>query len=252
MVSLDPPMSSRLRERPSLDGKISGQALAGQEMEVLAGPECADGYVWWQVRLQGQNLVGWTVEGDASGPWLITPTPIPTLTPTPQPGLCPPYPVQTRLPNPANPADAASYLGKIFRVTSLPGELLFRRGTVVDLTEGLAVVQAEIKSTRQVLLWLERRACRDVDGQPFATVTDARVLPPLEPGQVILVSSVDRCTVGDENDPRLVVLGKVDTTLGGTQPLTNLQSAWRVNLVTGRLDEVPVREITCEYSSHGP
>ena len=161
MVSLDPPVSSRLREQPGLAGKIAGQALSGQLMEILDGPACADGYVWWRVRLKSQNLVGWTAEGDAEGTWLVKPTPIPSLTPTPMPGQCPPYPVQTSLPDPLNPADPASYLGKIFRISSLPPELLFRRGTVVNLEDGLTVTQVELKTSRQVLLWLERRACRD-------------------------------------------------------------------------------------------
>ena len=69
---------------------------------------------------------------------------------------------------------------------------------------------------------------------------------------MLLVSSIDRCLVEEEVDPLLVVVGKIDPAIGGTQPLTDLQRAWRVNRDTGKLDEISLRGITCEYSSHGP
>lgn len=82
MVSLDPPIPSRVRATPGRSGELVGEVGPGEFVVVEAGPECADGYLWWRVRSE-KGLVGWTVEGDASGYWLVTPTPPPAATPAP-------------------------------------------------------------------------------------------------------------------------------------------------------------------------
>ncbi|MEQ8676318.1 MAG: hypothetical protein RLP44_19140 [Aggregatilineales bacterium] len=62
-----------------LIGQIPGEAA----FQVLDGPVCADGFVWWQVDYAG--LIGWTVEGSATAYWIepLTPTPSPMMTATP-------------------------------------------------------------------------------------------------------------------------------------------------------------------------
>jgi len=82
MVSLDPPIPSRVRALPGRSGELVGEVGPGEFVVVEAGPECADGYIWWRVRSE-KGLVGWTVEGDAASYWLVTPTPPPGDTPAP-------------------------------------------------------------------------------------------------------------------------------------------------------------------------
>lgn len=82
MVSLDPPVPSRVRTAPGRASALAGEVGPGEFVVVEAGPECADGYAWWKVRSE-KGLTGWTVEGDASGYWLVTPTPPPAATPPP-------------------------------------------------------------------------------------------------------------------------------------------------------------------------
>jgi hypothetical protein len=71
-VSVDPPLSNRLRSQPSSSGEITGEVGSGKNVLVQEGPQCANGYTWWKVRsLEGQE--GWTVEGDDTGYWLVEP-----------------------------------------------------------------------------------------------------------------------------------------------------------------------------------
>ena len=74
-VSIDPPLPNRVRIQPSSSGRIIGQILPGENVLVVDGPRCADGYTWWFVRsLDG--LEGWTVEGDARAYWLVPLPPV--------------------------------------------------------------------------------------------------------------------------------------------------------------------------------
>ena len=71
-VSVDPPLSIRLRSQPSSSGEITGEVGPGKNVLIQEGPQCANGYTWWKVRsLDGQE--GWTVEGDDTGYWLVEP-----------------------------------------------------------------------------------------------------------------------------------------------------------------------------------
>ena len=47
---------------------------AGTRMTVLSGPQCADGYRWWQVQL-ADGTIGWVADSDASGWWITIATP---------------------------------------------------------------------------------------------------------------------------------------------------------------------------------
>lgn len=51
-----------LRPTPSTAQARLGVVPAGTTFTVLAGPECADGYVWWQTEYGGRR--GWLAEGD--------------------------------------------------------------------------------------------------------------------------------------------------------------------------------------------
>jgi hypothetical protein len=71
-VSLEPPLPSRVRERPGTNGAVVGQIQPGEDVLVIDGPRCADGYTWWKVRSVA-GLEGWTIEGDEDGYWLVEP-----------------------------------------------------------------------------------------------------------------------------------------------------------------------------------
>lgn len=60
--------SNNVRSEPSTGASRVGVIPVGGEFSVLAGPECADGYAWWQVDYDG--MVGWTAEGEGETYWL--------------------------------------------------------------------------------------------------------------------------------------------------------------------------------------
>lgn len=71
-VSVDSPLPNKIRSQPGISGEILGLAQPGENVLVIDGPRCSDGYTWWFVRsLSG--LEGWTVEGDTSSYWLVEP-----------------------------------------------------------------------------------------------------------------------------------------------------------------------------------
>jgi hypothetical protein len=71
-VSIDPPLPSSIRSSPGSGGDVIGEAQPGDNLLVIDGPQCANGYTWWKVRsLDG--LEGWAVEGDSAAYWLVEP-----------------------------------------------------------------------------------------------------------------------------------------------------------------------------------
>lgn len=57
--------STRLRDNPSTRGIVVTVMPEGQPFEVISGPQCSDGYLWWQLSLLGQQAIGWAAEGDS-------------------------------------------------------------------------------------------------------------------------------------------------------------------------------------------
>jgi hypothetical protein len=85
-VSLDPPVSNRLRAAPGVAASLVEALPAGTAVDLLAGPVCADALLWWYVVVDGgppAGLGGWTAEGSAAERWLL---------PCPAQGACPPAP----------------------------------------------------------------------------------------------------------------------------------------------------------------
>jgi hypothetical protein len=71
-VKSGPGSPNNLRAEPGLSGDRIGQIQPGEQFRVLAGPACADNYVWWQVDFGG--TVGWTAEYDpVSGRYWLEP-----------------------------------------------------------------------------------------------------------------------------------------------------------------------------------
>lgn len=71
-VSRNPGLPNRVRAKPGLDGDYLGQIKPGEQADVLRGPSCKDGFVWWYVRSRKNTaLEGWTAEGEGSQKWLL-------------------------------------------------------------------------------------------------------------------------------------------------------------------------------------
>lgn len=80
--------ANNVRDAASRSGTRIGAIDGGVIFNILEGPVCADGLVWWRVESNG--LLGWTVEGAENEYWIEpyspptqTPTPAPTNTPSP-------------------------------------------------------------------------------------------------------------------------------------------------------------------------
>jgi hypothetical protein len=63
--------SSNIRASAGTSASIVGQLKPGKAVQIIDGPQCADGYVWWKVRLVSSALTGWTAEGTSSDYWLV-------------------------------------------------------------------------------------------------------------------------------------------------------------------------------------
>lgn len=57
------PLPLRLRTTPG--GEFILSISEGTEFTIIGGPQCADNYTWWQVRLDN-GTTGWSAEGDSS------------------------------------------------------------------------------------------------------------------------------------------------------------------------------------------
>jgi hypothetical protein len=55
--------SVRMRSEPSLNGEVLGQYVDGDQLVILEDqPQEADGFTWWHVRDDANNLEGWVVD----------------------------------------------------------------------------------------------------------------------------------------------------------------------------------------------
>ncbi len=63
-----PGLKNRIRQQATTSSDQVGTISEGDVFIVLDGPECADGYAWWQIDFDG--VVGWTVQGDSQGYWI--------------------------------------------------------------------------------------------------------------------------------------------------------------------------------------
>jgi hypothetical protein len=61
---------SRVRSAPGTSSEILGLIQPRQVVEILDGPQCAQGYIWWKVHPLGSSLTGWTAEGNTISYWL--------------------------------------------------------------------------------------------------------------------------------------------------------------------------------------
>ena len=70
-LSFHPPKSNNVRRQPNDHATVIGKIEPGEQMDILDGPSCQGGYVWWKIRSLSSGLSGWTSEGDQSNYWLL-------------------------------------------------------------------------------------------------------------------------------------------------------------------------------------
>lgn len=70
-VAYDPPLPNRVRSEPNGTSTIVGLLQPGEKMEILEGPICSGGWIWWRIKSLSSGLVGWTAEGDSAAYWLV-------------------------------------------------------------------------------------------------------------------------------------------------------------------------------------
>ena len=70
-ISFDPPLPNRVRSHPDTGAEVLGYLQVGEKMEILEGPVCFGGWIWWRVHSLDTSLSGWTAEGDESSYWLV-------------------------------------------------------------------------------------------------------------------------------------------------------------------------------------
>ncbi len=63
-----PGAPNKLRNAPTLTGTQIGNIPGEGVFSVVGGPQCADGFLWWQVIYQG--VTGWTANGDGTIYWI--------------------------------------------------------------------------------------------------------------------------------------------------------------------------------------
>ena len=70
----------KVRVRPTTNADVVARKASGVVGKVVDGPVTAGGYVWWVVRWEDNNAVGWSADDFMQS--LGTPTPTPTPAPT--------------------------------------------------------------------------------------------------------------------------------------------------------------------------
>lgn len=63
-----PGLPNKMRSTPATSGEQVGSIPGEGVFSVISGPQCADGYLWWQVNYQG--VIGWTANGSGAEYWI--------------------------------------------------------------------------------------------------------------------------------------------------------------------------------------
>jgi hypothetical protein len=59
-----------VRALPGTNAQVVRRVNSGQQFTVLAGPQSANGFTWYQIRSDDGSLEGWAADGDAAARWL--------------------------------------------------------------------------------------------------------------------------------------------------------------------------------------
>ncbi|MFP4321420.1 MAG: Ig-like domain-containing protein, partial [Anaerolineales bacterium] len=63
VVVPDDPAPLRVRAEPNLQSQILTEIPPETVFDVIGGPICADGFIWWNITVEGQDVAGWSAEG---------------------------------------------------------------------------------------------------------------------------------------------------------------------------------------------
>lgn len=180
----------------------------------------------------------------------IVPTSTQTIInyPTQTQSLCPPR-LDTKLPEPDIPEN---YKGMVFRLVYPDGLKLEFEGSVSGDGQQRTNYQLAFvinQNTGQKLFWLERELCTNNQRQTFYEIIDSLTLTlNLEQQDVVSPGS---CWFNGVFDPNIVALGDL---LPYSEKLQNISEAWRANMQTEKIEEIPIAGIECNrYSGiNGP
>jgi hypothetical protein len=72
MVTPFPPGANNVRREPGLrsENPVIGSIPNGGQMDIVDGPACVDGIVWWLVKADN-GAQGWTAEAQAGDRYLL-------------------------------------------------------------------------------------------------------------------------------------------------------------------------------------
>ncbi len=65
----EPAAPVRVRDRPGYKGLILAQLQSGTQMSIIGGPQCLDGFIWWQIQTD-DGFSGWAAEGSTQNYFL--------------------------------------------------------------------------------------------------------------------------------------------------------------------------------------
>ena len=65
IVTREDPRPLNIRQEPNLGATVVSQVLPDETFQIIGGPFCEGGYLWWEVRLNN-DITGWVAEGDLS------------------------------------------------------------------------------------------------------------------------------------------------------------------------------------------
>lgn len=66
-----PPDPNIVRSAPDNASAQTGLIQPNELVEVVDGPQCSGGWVWWQITSKQTGLSGWTAEGDGNSYWVL-------------------------------------------------------------------------------------------------------------------------------------------------------------------------------------
>jgi hypothetical protein len=178
-----------------------------------------------------------------------TPTIQPTLTNTPVP--CPPFEIDTKLPNPDT---RTNYIGRHFDSLHLPKDLDFIFGAVLDDLPGYVWEMVQ-KSNGDYMYWIERINCHNSAGKAYFTIEDVLVVPRLKKGQDFASS----CKIGEKEIPWIIAVGwykepatRTDAAYGWQWQFYKVDYAWHIDPSVIRFVQIPAEDLVCvKYADWG-
>jgi WD40 repeat protein len=60
----------RFRTQAALSASMIAELMPGTRLTILSGPYCADGYRWWQAKLETDGRMGYLADSDPDGYWI--------------------------------------------------------------------------------------------------------------------------------------------------------------------------------------